>query len=158
MRRDATAQWSLDPGAPFDTFQGPELFGRTIGIVGFGLIGQEIARLGCGFGMTVLVHDPYVSHAVLDAYDAQPLALLDLAARSDIVAVAAKVTPKTRGLISAPVLRAMQPTAYFVNIARAAIVDYDALLDVLKSGAIAGAALDVYPGRATSGRLATADP
>jgi D-3-phosphoglycerate dehydrogenase / 2-oxoglutarate reductase len=72
LRRDATAQWSLDPGAPFDTFQGPELFGRTIGIVGFGLIGQEIARLGCGFGMTVLVHDPYVSQAVLDAYDAQP--------------------------------------------------------------------------------------
>jgi D-3-phosphoglycerate dehydrogenase len=144
-RRDATAQWSLDPGAPFDTFQGPELFGRTIGIVGFGLIGQEIARLGCGFGMTVLVHDPYVSQAVLDAYDAQPVELLDLAARSDIVAVAAKVTPKTRGLISASVLRAMQPTAYFVNIACAAIVDYDALLDVLKSGAIAGAALDVYP-------------
>ena len=60
-RRDATAQWSLDPGAPFDTFQGPELFGRTIGIVGFGLIGQEMARLDLGFGMTILAYDPYAS-------------------------------------------------------------------------------------------------
>jgi D-3-phosphoglycerate dehydrogenase / 2-oxoglutarate reductase len=109
------------------------------------LIGQEIARLGCGFGMTVLVHDPYVSKSILDAYDAQPVDLPDLAARSDIMAVAAKVTPESRGLISAAVLRAMRPTAYFVNIARAAIVDYDALLDILKAGAIAGAALDVYP-------------
>lgn len=144
-RRDATAQWSLDPGAPFDTFQGPELFGRTIGIVGFGLIGQEIGRLARGFGMTILACDPYVSQTVLDAYDAQRVDLLDLAARSDIVAVAAKVSPETRGLISAPVLRAMQPTAYFVNTARAAIVDYEALLDSLRAGAIAGAALDVYP-------------
>jgi D-3-phosphoglycerate dehydrogenase len=144
-RRDATAQWSLEPGAPFDTFQGPELFGRTIGIVGFGLIGQEIARLGRGFGMTVLVYDPYVSHSDLDAYNAQPVDLLDLAARSDIVAVAAKVSPETRGLISASVLRTMQPTAYLVNIARAAILDYDALFDILKAGTIAGAALDVYP-------------
>ena len=144
-RRDATAQWSLDPGAPFDTFQGPELFGRTIGIVGFGLIGQEIARLGRGFGMAVLAHDPYVSRSVLNAYDARPVDLFDLAAHSDIVAVAAKVSPETRGLISASVLRTMQPTAYFVNIARAATVDYDALIDILKAGAIAGAALDVYP-------------
>jgi D-3-phosphoglycerate dehydrogenase / 2-oxoglutarate reductase len=144
-RRDATAQWSLDPGAPFHTFQGPELFGRTIGIVGFGLIGQEIARLASGFGMTILAHDPYVSQSILDASDAQSADLLDLAARSDIVVVPAKVTPKTRGLISASVLRAMQPTAYFVTIARAAVVDYDALVDILKAGVIAGAALDVYP-------------
>jgi D-3-phosphoglycerate dehydrogenase len=95
--------------------------------------------------MTVLVYDPYVSHSDLDAYDAQPVDLLDLAARSDIVAVAAKVSPETRGLISASVLRTMQPTAHLVNISRAAIVDYDALFDILKAGTIAGAALDVYP-------------
>jgi len=59
--------------------------------------------------------------------------------------VAAKVPPETRGLVSADVLRAMRPDAYFINTARAAIVDYDALIDSLKTGAIAGAALDVYP-------------
>jgi D-3-phosphoglycerate dehydrogenase / 2-oxoglutarate reductase len=144
-RRDATAQWSLDPGAPFDTFQGPELFGRTLGIVGFGLIGQEIARIGRGFNMIILAHDPYVSQPVLDAHGTQPVDLVDLAARSDVLVVAAKVTPETRGLISASVLRAMQPTAYFVKIARTALVDYEALLDLLRAGAIAGAALDVYP-------------
>ena len=64
--------------------------------MGLGLIGQEIARLGRGFGMTVLVYDPYVSHSDLDAYDAQPVDLLDLAARSDIVAVAAKVSRDPR--------------------------------------------------------------
>jgi D-3-phosphoglycerate dehydrogenase len=95
--------------------------------------------------MTILAYDQYVSQTVLDAYDAQRVDLLDLAARSDIVAVAAKVSQETRGLISASVLRAMQPTAYFVNTARAAIVDYEALLDSLRAGAIAGAALEVYP-------------
>jgi D-3-phosphoglycerate dehydrogenase len=59
--------------------------------------------------------------------------------------VAAKVPPETRGLVSADMLRAMRPDAYFINTARAAIVDYDALIDSLKTGAIAGAALDVYP-------------
>jgi D-3-phosphoglycerate dehydrogenase / 2-oxoglutarate reductase len=63
--------------------------------------------------MTTLAYDPYVSQSTLDAYDAQRVELLDLAARSDIVAVAAKVSPETRGLISASVLRVMQPTAYF---------------------------------------------
>ena len=85
--------------------------------------------------MAVFAHDPYVSRSVLNAYDARPVDLFDLAAHSDIVAVAAKVSPETRGLISASVLRTMQPTAYFVNIARAAIVDYDALIDILKAGA-----------------------
>jgi D-3-phosphoglycerate dehydrogenase len=98
-RRDPAAQWSLDAGAPFDVFQGPELFGRTIGIIGFGGIGQEIARLAGGFGMRILVHDPFVSESIVDTNGAQRVALLDLAASSDIVTVAAKVTPETRGLV-----------------------------------------------------------
>lgn len=144
-RRDATAQWSLDPGAPFDTFQGPELSGRTIGIIGFGLIGQEIARLCSAFGMSIIVYDPYVSSEVLAADGVERVELMDLARMSDVVAVAAKVTPESRGVVSRDVFEAMQPHAYFVNTARAALVDYDALVDALRSRSIAGAALDVYP-------------
>jgi hypothetical protein len=77
---------------PRSTFQGPELFGRTIGIIDFGGIGQEIARLAGGFGMRILVHDPFVSESIVDTYGAQRVALLDLAASSDIVTVAANVT------------------------------------------------------------------
>ncbi|PJJ65151.1 2-hydroxyacid dehydrogenase [Compostimonas suwonensis] len=144
-RRDATAQWSLDPGAPFDTYQGPELSGRTLGIVGFGIIGREIARLGRAFGMSVLVYDPYVTPGALEQNDVRGVGLAELAARSDIVTVAAKVTPESRGVVSRTFFEAMRPNAYFVNTARAALVDYDALVDALRSRSIAGAALDVYP-------------
>ena len=144
-RRDATAQWSLDPGEPFDVYQGPELAGRTVGIVGFGFIGQRIAALCRAFGMIVVTHDPYVGEDALARYDAARLELLDLAAASDIVVLAAKVTPESRGIVSAAFLARMRPTAYFVNTARAALVDMDALTSVLRAGAIAGAALDVYP-------------
>lgn len=144
-RMDSTAQWSLDPGAPFDRYQGPELAGRTLGIVGFGIIGRDIARLGRAFGMTILTYDPYVDAAVLKNHQAENLSLLELARRSDIVAVAAKVTTETRGLVSLEFFDAMRPSSYFVNTARAALVDYDALTNALESRSIAGAALDVYP-------------
>ncbi|MEP7055219.1 MAG: NAD(P)-dependent oxidoreductase [Actinomycetota bacterium] len=144
-RRDSTAQWSLDPGAPFDVYQGPELAGRTLGMIGFGLIGQKIAALLRAFGMSVVVYDPYVGADSLSALDAERADIMTLARTSDVVAVAAKVTAESRGVVSRAVLEAMPPHAYFVNTARAALVDYDALVDVLAARSIAGAALDVYP-------------
>ncbi|MEO6713471.1 MAG: NAD(P)-dependent oxidoreductase [Mycobacteriales bacterium] len=144
-RRDSTAQWSLDPGAPFDVFQGPELAGRTLGMIGFGLIGQKVAQLLRAFGMSVLVFDPYVGAESLAIVDAQRVDIMTLARTSDVVAVAAKVTSESRGVVSRGVLEAMPSHAYFVNTARAALVDYDALVDVLAARSIAGAALDVYP-------------
>lgn len=144
-RRDATAQWSLEPGEPFDVYQGPELSGRTVGIIGFGFIGQRIAALCRAFGMTVTVFDPYVGEEPLARVEATRVDLLDLAAASDIVLLAAKVTPESRGIVSAEFLSRMRPTAYLVNTARAALVDMDALTATLSAGAIAGAALDVYP-------------
>lgn len=144
-RMDATAQWSLDPGAPFDRFQGPELFGRTVGIVGLGLIGREIASRARAFGMRLVAYDPYAPDAVCAEAGAERRELLGLAAESDFVVVAAKVTSQSRGLIDREFFAAMKRSAYFVNTARAALVDYDALEASLASGSIAGAALDVYP-------------
>ena len=144
-RLAVTSEWSLDPTAPFNVLQGPELHGKTIGLVGFGAIGREIAKRARAFGMEVAAYDPYISDEVASAWQAKLLSLEDLAAQADFVVMAAKVTPQTTGLVSRAVLSLMKPTAYFINTARAALVDYDGLFEVLKVRRIAGAALDVYP-------------
>jgi D-3-phosphoglycerate dehydrogenase len=140
-----TSEWSLDSRAPFNRFQGPELAERTLGLVGCGAIGREILYRAKAFKMHVIVYDPYVSATALGTLGAQPATLNDLAREYDFVVMAAKVTPETQKMFSADLIRMMKPTAYFINTARAALVDYDALFQVLKSGSIAGAALDVYP-------------
>ncbi len=144
-RLGVTSEWSLDPTAPFNNLQGPELLGKTIGLVGFGAIGREIAKRARGFGMEVAAYDPFVSEEVAAASQARRLSLEELSAQSDFVVMAAKVTRQTAGMMSRSVLALMKPTAYFINTARAALVDYDALFEALKARRIAGAALDVYP-------------
>jgi D-3-phosphoglycerate dehydrogenase len=114
-------------------------------MVGCGAIGREIARRAKAFDMHVITFDPYVPTAVLDDIGVQPVSLEELARVSDFVAMTAKVTPETTGIFSAALIRAMKPTAYFINTARAALADYDALYEALNAGRIAGAALDVYP-------------
>jgi D-3-phosphoglycerate dehydrogenase len=139
--RSVTSEWSLEPGSPFARFQGPELHGRTLGLVGYGAIGRALAARSRALGMDVVVFDPY---ATLD--DAvRGAGLLETAAAADVLALAAKVTPETTGIVSAEVLAAMKPTAFVVNTARAALVDMAALTEALRARRIAGAALDVYP-------------
>lgn len=142
-RRDATAQWSLDPGAPFDIFQGPELSGRwhhrfRAYRPGYREIVQRVRHVDRRLR-------PLRFQRVLAANSVERVELMDLARMSDVVAVAAKVTPESRGVVSRDFFEAMQPHAYFVNTARASLVDYDALVEALRSRSIAGAALDVYP-------------
>ena len=144
-RRGTTAEWSMEQGAPFHRFQGPELHGKALGLVGCGAIGQEIARRAIAFGMKVHVADPYVSGNSLTALGAERGSLREIAAMADFLAVAAKITPETRGLITAEIISSMKPSAYFINTARAAIVDYEALYLALEENRIAGAALDVFP-------------
>lgn len=144
-RLDTSAQWGLEPGDPFDVFAGHELSGRTLGLVGCGAIGGEIATLASALGMTVIVHDPFLSPERADSLGVRPVVLDELAALSDVVAIAAKVTPQTRGLIGREFLDRMKPSGYLVNTARAAIVDYDALHDALLHRRLRGAALDVHP-------------
>jgi glyoxylate reductase len=116
---------------------GPDVHGSTIGIVGFGRIGQAVARRAMGFGMRILYHDLQRAEAAVEtAYDA-------LLAQSDFVSLHVNLTDVTRQLINAETLRQMKPTAVLVNTSRGPVVDSMALVDALRDGVIAAAALDV---------------
>jgi len=124
----------------YKRFTGIELGGMTIGLVGLGAVGREVAARLVPFKARILAYDPYVTAppagVVLTDLD-------DLLARADMVSLHAPVTPDTMGLLSAERLARLKPTAYVVNTARAALTDEDALFDMLRAGRIAGAALDV---------------
>lgn len=121
---------------PYLHFRGPELAGRTLGLVGYGAVGRAVARRACqGFGMRVIYTDPYQPGSV---------PLPDLLATADIVSLHCALTPETVGLLGVAELSLMQPTAYLVNTARAACVDEVALIAALREHRIAGAALDVF--------------
>jgi lactate dehydrogenase-like 2-hydroxyacid dehydrogenase len=123
---------------------GPDVHGATIGIVGFGRIGQAVARRAMGFGMKILYHDLQRAEAAVEAaYGATFLPLEELLAQSDFVSLHVNLTDVTRHLINADTLRLMKPTAVLVNTARGPVVDSMALVDALRDGVIAAAALDV---------------
>ncbi len=122
---------------------GADVSGRTLGIVGFGAIGQAVARRARGFGMRVLYVSPRPKPQAEMALAARRVGLDELLAESDFVSLHVPLTPATRGLIGEAQLRRMKPTAYLVNMARGPVVDTEALLQALRQGWIAGAALDV---------------
>ena len=144
-RKNVTSEWSMDPDAPFQRFQGDELMGKTVGLVGAGFIGQEIAKRVSALGMKVIAFDPYAKADQLAKLSITSVGLDELAAQSDFVVMAAKVTPESTGLFGAKQFGLMKSGAYFINTARAALVDYDALFQALNQKKIAGAGLDVYP-------------
>ena len=121
-----------------------EISGKTVGLVGFGRIGKRFAELLSGFGVNLLVYDPYVKEEALKAYHATAATLEDLLAKSDVVSLHLPSTPETRHLINAERLAMMKDGAYLINTARGALIDEAALVDALKSGKLSGAGLDVY--------------
>ena len=123
---------------------GPDVHGATIGIVGFGRIGQAVARRATGFGMTILYHDVHRADAAVEtAFGASFLPLEELLAESDFVSLHVNLTPETRGLINAEKLGWMKSTAVLVNTSRGPVVDPRALADALRAGTIFAAGLDV---------------
>ena len=124
--------------------------GSTIGIVGLGGIGGEVARLARGAGMRVVAtrRSALSPAADVDGVDLllPPDRLAELAAQSDVVVLCAQLTAQTRGLVDADVLAAMRPGAILVNVARGELVDEEALVGALREGRIRGAVLDVYEG------------
>ncbi len=123
---------------------GPDIHGATIGIVGFGRIGQAVATRAAGFGMTILYHDVNrLPDAVTAPLGAQYVPMEELLERSDFVSLHVNLTPETRHLIDAAALRRMKPTAILVNTSRGPVVDGAALASALRDGVIGGAALDV---------------
>jgi glyoxylate reductase len=123
---------------------GPDIHGATIGIVGFGRIGQAVARRARGFGMTILYHDVQRAGPEVEAeFDATYLPLEELLPRVDYVSLHVNLTHDTHGLIDAEKLSWMKPTAVLVNTSRGPVVNGAALADALRSGTIFAAALDV---------------
>jgi D-3-phosphoglycerate dehydrogenase len=124
-------------------FQGMELRGKTLGIVGLGPIGTEMARLGAGLGMRLLGWTRRASPARA-VHGVTLVPLEDLFGTADVVTLHLAYTPESHGVISRALLERMKPGAWFVNTARARLVDNEALAELLRAGRLRGAALDVH--------------
>lgn len=123
---------------------GFDLHGKTAGIVGTGKIGRIVAQILHGFGMTVLAYDPFPDHAWAAAHGVEYVASPVLAQRSDVVSLHLPLTPETKHVIRRETLELMKPGAILINVSRGALIDTTALIEALKSGQLAGVALDVY--------------
>ncbi len=123
---------------------GTGLAGATLGIVGLGTLGSQVATIALAFGMRVIAWSPHLTEEVAERNGARPVDRRELFGGSDFVTVHMKLTETTRGLIGAEELAWMRPSAYLINTSRGPLVDEAALARVLRDGGIAGAGLDVY--------------
>lgn len=133
-------EWDWTAGKPIR-----RLTGATLGLVGFGKLPRRLIELVEGFDLEVLVYDPYVDAAAVDAAGAKKVDLDELLDRSRYVSVHAPLTDETRGLIDADALDRMREDAILINTARGPLVDSEALAAAVEAGDIAGAGLDVLP-------------
>lgn len=125
-------------------FLGIEVRGRTLGIIGLGQVGSEVARRARGLEMRVLGHDPFITEDRARVLGVEMVGLAELLGQSDFVSVHVTLTEATRGLIGEKEFRMMKPTARVINVARGGVVNEQALEQALEQGLIAGAALDVF--------------
>jgi D-3-phosphoglycerate dehydrogenase len=125
-------------------FEGVELFGKTLGVVGFGRIGAAVGKRAAAFEMKVLGYDPYRSPADILGDGAEPVSLDDLLARADFITLHMPLTPETKNMLDAAAFAKMKRGAYIIDAARGGIIDEEALVAALDSGQVAGAALDVF--------------
>lgn len=135
-----------DGGWPKEFPQEPyDLFGCTVGLIGFGQVARQLAPRISGFQVRLLVYDPYVDEATIRSHGAEKVDSMERVFReSDFVSLHARLTDETRRFIGREHFELMKPTAYFINNARSRMVRYDDLLAVLQERRIAGAALDVH--------------
>ena len=146
MKRLKEADRQVRTGA----WKGPEFEScpvrdKTIGIIGFGRIGTEVAKRLQGWEARILGYDPYVKKEVFEQYGAEPCVTLnEMFDQVDILSVNANLTEETRHVVGEEALRRLKKTAYVVNTARGGIIDEKALIEALKEGRLAGAALDVF--------------
>ncbi len=141
LRSDVT--WALDDNSPYVLYKGSQMYGRTLGIVGYGSIGRTVGKICRGFGMNILIYDPFVDTNTLEE-NTFSVSFDELLGKADIVTVHCKDTPETYKLINADAFNKMKKTTYFVNTSRGALVDEQALIDALLNHKIAGAAVDVF--------------
>ncbi|ANP73195.1 phosphoglycerate dehydrogenase [Cryobacterium arcticum] len=125
-------------------YTGIELYEKTVGIIGLGRIGALVAARLQAFGVNIIAFDPYITSARAQQLGVHPVTLDELLEQSDFVTIHMPKTPETTGMISAPQLKLMKPTAYVVNVARGGLIDEADLYTALVDGTIAGAGLDVF--------------
>lgn len=123
---------------------GREIFGKRLGLIGFGSIARETARRGLALGMKVAAHDPFVAPGDAVWELVERMEIDPLLERSDVISLHVPLTPDTRGMIDASALARMKPDAVLINAARGGVVDEAAVAGALKAGRLGGAALDVF--------------
>jgi D-3-phosphoglycerate dehydrogenase / 2-oxoglutarate reductase len=126
------------------SFSGTELYRKTLGLIGAGRVGGEVARRARAFGMRVVAYDPYLSEEAARQLEIELASLDDTLSTADVISLHVPLTESTRGLIGPDQLARLKPTAVVVNAARGGVLDEKALHDRLKAGQLAGAALDVF--------------
>jgi D-3-phosphoglycerate dehydrogenase len=131
-------KWEREP------FLGVEIYGKTLGIIGLGRIGREVARRAQGFEMTIVACDPYLDDGIAEGLGVQRVALDELLRRSDFISVHVPLTKETRGLIGAAQLAGAKRGVRIVNCARGGVVEEAALAAAIQAGQVAGAGLDVF--------------
>jgi D-3-phosphoglycerate dehydrogenase / 2-oxoglutarate reductase len=145
VRRIPAADRSMKAGE-WDrrTFTGSELYGKTLGLVGAGRIGGEVARRARAFGMRVLAHDPYLAPDRAEALEIELCRLEDVLTHSDVISLHVPLTETTEGMIGAAELARMKPGAVVINAARGGVINEADLAVALESGHLGGAGLDVF--------------
>jgi D-3-phosphoglycerate dehydrogenase / 2-oxoglutarate reductase len=122
--------------------EGVAIAGRTLGLLGLGAIGRAVARRAHALGMQVLAHDPALAPETIRSADAEPASAQEVVGRADFLSLHVPVLPETRGMVDARFLGRMKPGAFLINAARGELVDETALAAAVRSGHLAGAALD----------------
>ena len=143
LRRLSWADREMHRGA-WPMYVGEDCHGKTLGILGFGRIGSGVARVAAALGMDIVAWGPTLTEERARAGGATALSLEDVLRRADVVSIHLRLSPESRGLLSRERLALMRPNAYLINTARGAIVDEAALVEMLQTGRLAGAALDVF--------------
>ena len=127
-----------------DSTTGHELFGRTVGIVGFGRIGKQVARRLQNWGVNILAYDPFVTREEASLFNAQMVSWETIFEASDVITIHVNLTKETEGLVGWDEFARMKKSAIFINAARGGLVNQEALIDALTTGKIAGAGIDVF--------------
>jgi phosphoglycerate dehydrogenase-like enzyme len=134
----------MHAGEPLQKYVGMEIEGRTLGVLGLGKLGGKVSKLAQAFGMNVIAWSPNLTAERCKEVGVSYATKEELFSTADIVTVHMVLSERSRGLVGAADLARMKPTAYLVNTARGPIVDEGALIDALRAGKIAGAAVDVF--------------
>jgi D-3-phosphoglycerate dehydrogenase len=143
-RRVTAADRAARDGTWKTGYEGMQLAGKRLGVIGVGKIGRQVAAMASALGMEILAHDPYLPATAWPDLGLRPVPFDELLSEADIVTLHVPLLPETRGLIGAAEISRMKPGAYVVNCARGGLVDEAELADALASGRLAGAALDVF--------------